>query len=107
MTGVTDLTALCRAGPDRRPSYVAWTLDALLEVHDAPERTGRAWRLRDWEISVDGEELQVGATGDDRNAGLRAVTAAAWAWYDERPQETSGEPGELDLAAVADALRVR
>jgi HAD superfamily hydrolase (TIGR01450 family) len=50
MTGVTDVAALCRADPLRRPSYVAWTLEGLVTAHQAPRRDGGSWVLEDWSV---------------------------------------------------------
>lgn len=102
MTGVTDVEALCRAEPAHRPSYVAWTLGGLLTGHMSPTGRDGTWRLASWAVSADDARLTVSEHDGDRDAGLRAVAAAAWAWYDAR----SGESGELDISAAADVLRL-
>lgn len=88
MTGVTDVQALCRADHRQRPSFVSWTLHGLLEPHETPHQTNEGWRLADWLVVVDGGAVVVRRRGGDAGAGLRAVTAAAWAWSDAHPGET-------------------
>lgn len=102
MTGVTDLAELCRAEPKSRPSYVAWTLDGLLARHESPIHRDATWRLGTWSVTLSEGALIVGEHDDDRNSGLRAVTAAAWAWYDRRRRD---ETVDLDISAAVDVLR--
>ncbi|MEJ7629490.1 MAG: HAD-IIA family hydrolase [Nocardioidaceae bacterium] len=104
MTGVTDVAALCRAGPAGRPSYVAWTLDGLLTPHAAPELHHGVWRCEDWVVSIADGALTVNEPGADRAVGLRAVTAAAWRWYDDR-EPVAGAAEELDITDACRTLR--
>ena len=84
MTGVTDLRALCRARPEQRPSYLAWTLDGLFDAHQAPAREGDTCRLGGWQVTVRDQRLTADEQGDDHGDALRAAASAAWAWYDEQ-----------------------
>lgn len=86
MTGVTDVPALCGAGSDQRPAYVSWTIRGLLEPHHRPEPVADGgWQLADWLIAVHDGALLVRRRGDDPDAGLRAIVAAAWDWSDAHP----------------------
>lgn len=102
MTGVTDVAALCAAQGAQRPSYVSWTLAGLLTPHEAPASAGASWLLDGWSVTVSEAAVTVATAGPDLDAGLRAVVAAAWQWYDDQaPASTAG----LDLAAALDALQ--
>ncbi len=104
MTGVTDLTALCSAQPGRRPSYVAWTLAGLLTSHEPPDRQGASWHLDGWSVTASATSLVVDRRGSDRDAGLRAVVAAAWSWHDGQGAEPS--PATLDVSGAVEALEI-
>ncbi len=106
MTGVTDVEALCRAQPVRRPSYVAWTLRGLLGPHQAPTRDARSWVLGDWSASAAHGALSVESTGPDRDVGLRVVAVTAWDWYDNLSAAEGHDGSELDVTAAVDALRL-
>ena len=84
-------------------SYVWWTLAGLLAAHEAPQRRGDAWHLDGWTVAVRDRVVDLQQTGDDRDAGLRAVVSAAWDWFDR-----SGEAPEpaLDLTAALRGLHV-
>jgi glycerol-1-phosphatase len=100
MTGVTDVSGLCRAEPHQRPSYVSWTLDGLLRAHQAPTRRGDgAWELSGWVVRVDGGSMEVVDKGQDDEAGLAAVTASAWDWLDAAG-DRGDSPDSLDLARL-------
>jgi glycerol 3-phosphatase-2 len=88
MTGVTDVEGLCDARPDRRPSYVAWTLEGLMSGHPTPRHQSGVWLLNDWSVTVVQDRLEVTSRGSDRDDGLRAVAVAAWEWHDTRPHAT-------------------
>lgn len=104
MTGVTDVAALCAAQGGQRPSYVSWTLSGLLTSHEAPSLQGRSWQLGGWSVTVSKAAVAVETAGADRDAGLRAVAAAAWEWYDDRGPTSAESP--LDLAAAVEVLQV-
>ncbi len=82
MTGVTDLSELCAAPAQHRPTYVSWTLRGLLDRHPAPSRQGEVHELNGWRAHVDDSRVLVDGRGDDRDDGLRVVVSAAWAWAD-------------------------
>lgn len=98
MTGVTDLQVLCAAGPEQRPTYVAWTLGGLLTSHPAPSANDGSWSLGGWSVCVRDANVRVEASGPDRDDGLRAVVSACWAARDADADR------ELDLGDVAAAL---
>jgi HAD superfamily hydrolase (TIGR01450 family) len=106
MTGVTDLAALCAARPPQRPSYVSWTLDGLLAVHESPQREGATHRLGGWSARVRDGALLLEGSGTDTNEGLRAAVAAAWAWYDDGVDPTSATEVSLDIEDALRALRL-
>lgn len=91
LTGVTDMATLLQAPPQRRPSYVAWTLQGLVTAHETPSRSGNEWQLGGWSASVVAGRLQVAsqAAVSDPDDGLRVAATAAWEWCDEN------QPGEL------------
>lgn len=85
LTGVTDLTALCRAAPQQRPSYIAWTLDGLLSPHDAPKVRADESQLNGWVVRRSSDAVAIESSGTNREDGLRALVALAWAAHDEDP----------------------
>jgi HAD superfamily hydrolase (TIGR01450 family) len=98
MTGVTDVEALCRAEPHERPTYVAWTMQGLLEPHQAPQRAGDGWSDAGWTFAVEGAGLTVVARGEDASGGLAAAAVASWEWQDS--QATDDAPRPLDLSCL-------
>jgi HAD superfamily hydrolase (TIGR01450 family) len=106
MTGVTDVDALCRAGPEQRPSYVAWTMHGLLRGHRAPERSAGGWAGDGWVFTVDDGKLtnveRGDETADSTAAGLAAAAAACWEWFDRQQadQHDRDAPGHLDLSCL-------
>jgi glycerol 3-phosphatase-2 len=106
MTGVTDAEALCRAVPDQRPSYVAWTMRGLLRGQRAPERSAGAWTGSGWAFTVDDGRLKNPARGnqtaDATAAGLAAAAAACWEWLDGQRAGHSDRdaPDRLDLSCL-------
>ncbi len=104
MTGVTDVSALCRAEPSRRPTYVAWAMDGLMRPHHAPRCDDGpdgplSWSLAGWSAGVDHGRLAVTAQGSDLDAGLATVTAACWDWLDRQDDPEAARP-QLDLTVV-------
>ncbi len=95
MTGVTDPAALAAAPAHRRPTYVAWTMRGLLTAHAAPEESSGTWSLGGWVAAVDDGCVSVRRRGDCEDDGLRAVTAAAWAWCDSHPDSCARLPTRL------------
>ncbi len=122
MTGVTDVSALCRAEPQRRPSYVAWAMDGLLRPHQTPRRDDdhrdghrdghrdsdqcddgpewqAAWSLDGWAAGIADARLEVTRRGSDQNAGLATVAVACWDWLD-RQDDADDARAQLDLSVV-------
>ena len=100
LSGITDLAGACRAVGVQRPAYVSWTLRGLTTGHRAPQPSDDdGARLSGWEIGVDGDALQVRATGTDPDEGLRVAVQAAWWWVD-RGGDVNGLGG-LDRVASA------
>ncbi|HEX6151149.1 HAD-IIA family hydrolase [Nocardioides sp.] len=83
MTGVTRLPELVAAMPEERPTYLASSLQGLLEQHPAPPR-GHAGcaELGGWRASVHDGRLRVDGEGapDD---WWRVAAVAAWEHLDE------------------------
>jgi glycerol 3-phosphatase-2 len=102
MTGVTDVEALCRATQARRPTYVAWTMQGLLQGHRAPERGKDGWSADGWTFRIDNGRLAIVERGDDSSGGLAAAAAACWEWIDGRSDEGSSRdaPDRLDLSCL-------
>lgn len=101
MTGVTDVGALAAARPQERPTYVGWTLSALLAPHEAPARTEGGYRLGGWSMEVADGRIVVSGSGSDPDVGLRVLAATAWDWYDRAG--TDARPLDLPLVRFAEA----
>ena len=98
LTGVDGPRDAVLAPPHRRPTYIAETLDALLQPYPQVARTDHGATCADWTATAPGSESgPVTLTGDGTAIdGLRALAAAAWAAHDRR--------GSLDAGQVAEAL---
>jgi glycerol-1-phosphatase len=105
LSGVTDLVGACRAVGAQRPAFVSWTLRGLTTGHQAPQPTddGGA-QLSGWEVGVDGDTLQVRATGTDPDDGLRAAIQAAW-WRVDRGGDVNRLAGLEHMASALTAAR--
>jgi glycerol 3-phosphatase-2 len=111
LTGVDNPRSAVLAPPHRRPTYIAATLDALLEPYPQvknsepganPEASCGGWTASaaaaDGALTLTGE----GAAID----GLRALAAAAWAAHDSQAGLEAGQVGAaLDRLAQA-GLRI-
>jgi HAD superfamily hydrolase (TIGR01450 family) len=87
LTGVTDLTALCQAAQQHRPTQLSPDLRGLLEAHPAAD----AGRCREAAAEVrDGRLELVAGSGPDL---IRAAVTACWAAAD------AGHPAK-DLAVL-------
>ena len=64
-----------------------------------------SWQHDGWSVHATEDALVVETAGDDREAGLRTVVAAAWAWYDDHVAD-AGE-ASLDIQQAVQALRLR
>jgi glycerol-1-phosphatase len=96
LTGVDNPRTVTLAPPHRRPTYIAETLDALLEPYPDVTVTETGATCGGWTATADGAgRLALTGTGAPVD-GLRALARAAWAAYDQH--------GGLEAPAVADAL---
>jgi len=96
LTGVDNPRTVTLAPEHRRPTYIAETLDALLQPYPDVSVTESGVTCRDWTATADeAGTLSVTGTGAAID-GLRALARAAWSAHDKR--------GGLDAAQVAAAL---
>jgi glycerol-1-phosphatase len=108
LTGVDNPRSVVLAPPHRRPTYIAATLDALLEPYPKVTQSAEAEAKAEatcggWTASAPAGDgaLTLARDGDgdgdgDAIDGLRALAAAAWAAHDRR--------GGLEADQVASAL---
>jgi glycerol 3-phosphatase-2 len=82
MTGVTGLAELVGAPEELRPTYVGQDLDALFDVHEAPELDGDSWTVGGWRALVREGRLSVDGEGH-ASTWWQVVAAAGWAWLDQ------------------------
>jgi HAD superfamily hydrolase (TIGR01450 family) len=96
LTGVDNPRTVTLAPQHRRPTYIAETLDALLQPYPDVSVTESGVTCGDWTATADeAGTLSVTGTGAAID-GLRALARAAWSAHDKR--------GGLDAAQVAAAL---
>jgi glycerol-1-phosphatase len=96
LTGVDNPRTVTLAPVHHRPTYIAETLDALLEPYPAVTTTGTGAACGGWAARTnEAGTLALSGTGAAID-GLRALATAAWAAHDKR--------GALDYAQVAAAL---
>jgi ribonucleotide monophosphatase NagD (HAD superfamily) len=96
LTGVDNPRTVTLAPQHRRPTYIAETLDALLQPYPDVSVTESGVTCGDWTAMADeAGTLSVTGTGAAID-GLRALARAAWSAHDKR--------GGLDAAQVAAAL---
>jgi glycerol-1-phosphatase len=100
LTGVDGPRDAVLAPPHRRPTYIAETLDALLEPYPAVNRAddGASATCAGWTATAPGSKsAPVTLSGDGAAIdGLRAVAVAAWSAHDQH--------GSLKADQVAQAL---
>jgi glycerol-1-phosphatase len=104
LTGVDGPREAVLAPRHRRPTYLAETLDALLQPYPQVSRTDDGATCAGWTATTtatstaeNNGSAPLTLTGDGAAIdGLRALAAAAWAAHDQR--------GALDASQVADAL---
>jgi glycerol-1-phosphatase len=96
LTGVDNPRTATLAPKQQRPTYIAQTLDALLQPYPEVTATGSGARCGGWTATAD----QAGTLSLDGGGaaidGLRALATAAWAAHDAR--------GGLDASQVNGAL---
>lgn len=90
LTGVTWLSELAEAPPERRPTYISPTLEGLFEPHPVPSDEGAATVLGGWTGSVVEGRLEVTGEGTDAD-WWRVAASTCWRHLDE-----SGTPAEVD-----------
>jgi glycerol 3-phosphatase-2 len=98
LTGVDTPRSAVLAPPHRRPTYIAETLDALLQPYPEVTRTDTGATCAGWTATAPAEangSLTLAGDGHPID-GLRALAAAAWAVHDRQ--------GSLDAKQVADPL---
>ena len=96
LTGVDNPRTVTLAPEHRRPTYIAETLDALLQPYPDVSVTESGVTCGDWTATADeAGTLSVTGTGAAID-GLRALARAAWSAHDKC--------GGLDAAQVAAAL---
>ena len=96
LTGVDNPRTATLAPRQRRPTYIAETLDALLRPYPDVSATGSGATCGGWTATADETgTLALEGTGAAID-GLRALATAAWAVHDQR--------GGLELAQVRAAL---
>ena len=86
LTGVDGPRDAVLAPPHRLPTYIAETLDALLQPYPEVARTDHGATCAGWTATAPGSESgPVTLTGDGTAIdGLRALAAAAWTAHDQR-----------------------
>jgi glycerol 3-phosphatase-2 len=99
LTGVDNPRSAVLAPPQRRPTYIAATLDALLAPYPPVRQSGNAATCNGWTAAADAEDGDgaLTLTGDGAAIdGLRALARAAWSAHDRQ--------GGLDAGQVSAAL---
>jgi glycerol 3-phosphatase-2 len=107
LTGVDNPRSTVLAPPNRRPTYIAQTLDALLEPYPDVDRAadGTGASCGGWTATV-AEDGQLSVTGAGQPIdGLRALAVAAWAAQDASggalaPERVSAALGSLAAAGL-------
>jgi glycerol-1-phosphatase len=106
LTGVDNARSVTLAPAHRRPTYIAETLDALLQPYPDVTVTESGAGCGGWTASA-GEDGTLAVSGHGAAIdGLRALARAAWAAQDERGSLEAGQvAGALDALAAA-GLRI-
>ena len=102
LTGVDNPRTVSLAPRNRRPTYIAENLHALLRPYPEVKTAGTSATCGEWTASAAGDgTLTLKGEGEPID-GLRALTAAAWAGSDTRGQVTESQlAGALDQLAAA------
>jgi len=90
MTGVTGLAELVAAPEKLRPTYVGRDLDALFDLHEAPEQDGDSWTVGGWRASTSDGRLSIEGDGAG-SAWWQVVAAAGWDHLDQTGDAVSIE----------------
>jgi glycerol-1-phosphatase len=102
LTGVSRPADVVLAPPSQRPTYIAGTLDALLQPYPAVTPTGDGATCGGWtaQRAAGGGQLTVKGSGSAID-GLRALAAAAWdAAGDLSPDQVAAALKELADAGL-------
>ena len=99
LTGVDNPRTVTLAPPHRRPTYIAETLDALLQPYPDVAVSGAGASCNGWTAAgAEGGPLTLDGGGAAVD-GLRALAAAAWAAHDRRgglpPDQVAAALGQL------------
>jgi HAD superfamily hydrolase (TIGR01450 family) len=92
LTGVTGLEELLAAPPERRPTYVAETLDGLLRTQPPVSWADPEATCGGWVASVAGGRLQVTGAGDSGDWWRASAVAAG-----QHVDDAGAAPGLSDL----------
>ncbi len=100
LTGVTQVSDLLAAPPNRRPTYLARDLGGLFVPHPAPALVSAGAECGGWQVELQaaksgGTTVTLSGAGEPLD-GVRAILAAAWA---------SSDPGEIDASEALERLR--
>jgi HAD superfamily hydrolase (TIGR01450 family) len=106
LTGVDSPRTVTLAPRHRRPTYIAETLDALLEPYPEVTVTGSGVTCGGWTATADAAGHLALAGHGTAIDGLRALAAAAWAASDARGQlaDDQVKPALDQLAALGLAI---
>jgi ribonucleotide monophosphatase NagD (HAD superfamily) len=96
LTGVDNPRSATLAPRNRRPTYIAETLDALMRPYPEVSATGSGVTCGGWTAKEDAAGTLALAGHGAAIDGLRALATAAWAVQDKR--------GSLDAGQVSAAL---
>jgi glycerol-1-phosphatase len=106
LTGVDNPRTATLAPRHRRPTYIAETLDALLQPYPDVTVTGNGASCGGWTAAADAAGAFAMAGSGAPVDGLRALTTAAWAARDKRGGLDAGQvTAALDTLAAA-GLRI-
>lgn len=89
LTGVSWLEDLAGASPERRPTYIATTLEGLFEPQPVPSTTDGTTELGGWSATVDEGRLAVTGSGSDSD-WWRVAATACWLHLDD-----GGSPADV------------
>jgi glycerol-1-phosphatase len=99
LTGVDNPRSATLAPRHRRPTYIAETLDALLQPYPDVSVTGSGVTCGGWTATADEAGTMTVTGGGAAIDGLRALTRAAWAARDKR-----GGLADAQIATALDTL---
>lgn len=89
LTGVSWLEDIASATPERRPTYIATTLEGLFEPQPVPSTADGTAELGGWSATVDDGRLAVSGSGSDAD-WWRVAATACWLHLD-----AGGSPADV------------